>query len=224
LGKDFVEPILSGDWHELELAPRLASVLDMLEVLTLRPLELHAQQLRAAIDAGASLADLQQAAAICSSFSFLNRFVDAFGADIPAESIDRVAFVLDNGFALLVTPNRGKPWRQLADALTRAKHEVLESIRHGPGDAPAELRERIEARVAVHSGAVRRSSGVFPVEVERFVDAIARDGHEVGDEHFAALTQASWSEPAIYEMTFVACVAAGFGRLERAWGILDELE
>src|SRR5262245_8797288 len=128
LGKGFVESILGGDRHALALAPRLTAVLDVLEILTLRPLELHAEQIGAAIEAGAGAADLQQAAAICSSFSFLNRFVDAFGADIPAESVDRVAVVLDNGFALLVAPNRGKPWSQLAETLTRAKHEVLESI------------------------------------------------------------------------------------------------
>jgi alkylhydroperoxidase family enzyme len=220
LGKSFVEPILVADWRSLELAPRLAGVLRFLELLTLRPAELGDEHLRAAIDTGATREDLEQVAAVCSSFSFMNRFVDVFGADLPAESVDRIALVLDKGFGLIVASNRGKPWRRLAADLSAAKQRTLESFRHGPGDAPAELREAIEARVAAASGATRPVAAPLPGEVERFVDTITRDGHEVGDEHFAALIGAGWSEPAIYEIIFVACAAAGFARLERAWARL----
>ncbi len=213
--------MLSERWREAPLRPELAAALRFLEVLSLRPPELRPRQVRAARAAGVPLGGLEHASMVCSSFTIMNRMVDAFGADIPRRTLAHTGAVLDLAGKAMGGLGRVRVREPYAGRRPKPIASLLTAIRQGPGDAPAALRYTIEARIAASTGAERPAAGELPPEVRRYVDKVGQDARLVQDQDVADLKSAGWSEEAIYEMTFVAAAAAAIGRQERAWEVLS---
>lgn len=106
-----------------------------------------------------------------------------------------------------MTTARGR-YRHYVERLTQS---VLTTV--GATDAP--VRRAVEARAAALGGraAAPPTEGV-PAAVERYVDKVARHAYKVTDADVEALTQARYSEDAIFEITLSAALGAALGRLE----------
>ena len=157
---------------------------------------------------------------MCLVFSYMNRMVDAFAADVSPAQAQTLAGMLDKIGGGVERFREAKPWTRFAGRLPAPLQAELEQIRQGEGDCPAELRSAIEARVAGASGGDRSGPTALPDEVAALADTLCADAHGVTDAHIANLKRAGWSEEAIYEMIYVASFAAAVGRMERAVGLL----
>lgn len=214
--------MLGSDWETADLSAELRGTLGYLEALTRRPDSVDRAAVDVALGYGVEPGALEQATLMVALFSYMNRMVDAFGADVTPEQADQIASFLDKAGGGAEFLSRPKPWQRLRGQIPAALTEQLDVIRTGDGDCPAEIRTAIEARVAAESGARRTVAEPLPDEVEALAATLSADAHGVTDGHFADLKAEGWSEEAIYEMVFVASFAAGIGRLERSVAVLAD--
>ena len=171
---------------------------------------------------GIEQVDLEHAIGVCFGFSVMNRMVDAFGADITEAQARRVAFALDHAGRI-----RSRGRRDRKDPPQGPDHPTFvrtlrESIDQVEGDAPPAIRRGIEARVAAEAGAPRSDTPALPSPIADFVDKIGNDVWSLTDGDFVGLQEAGWSEEAIYEFVYVAAIAAGLGRLEVGWQLIED--
>lgn len=211
---------MSEGWREAEVSPELAGALGYLFALTRTPNAVGSAEVEAALARGTSAGALEQATLMAVLFAYMNRMVDAFGADITPEQAERVAGALDTVGGGLGKLSRARPWERLDGQLPQPLADQLAVIRAGPGDAPAPLRADLEAFVASRSGGRREGTPELPAAVEALAVTMAADAHGVTDAHIADLKADGWSEEAIYEMVFVISFAAGVGRMERSVSVL----
>lgn len=214
--------VLSSDWLGADGDAAIMGTLSFLNALTRDPISVDAGTIQMALATGVSAAALEQASLMVMVFSYMNRMVDAFGADVTPEQAEHLAGVLETmgGGAELLS--RERPWERFNGTTPPPLLAQLDVIRTGDGDAPAGLRAAIEADVARRSGGIRDPMPALPPALLRLVDTLVEDAHGVTDEHIDDL-RADWSEEAIYEFIFVASFAAGLGRLERAITLLGRI-
>ena len=83
------------------IAESLKATLGFLEILTLRPTELTADDARAVLHAGVSTDALVDAIAVCALFSAITRYADALDFAVPTTNeFDRAAsMLLKRGYA-----------------------------------------------------------------------------------------------------------------------------
>ena len=217
-----MQAVLSDDWARAEAPAALQATLVYLEALTRAPTAVGPADIDQALAAGVSPGALEQATLMVGLFAYMNRMVDAFGADVTPEQAEVIATRLDTiggGSERLARP---KPWQRQHGALPKRIVEQLALVRSGPGDAPAELRTAVEARVAAASGGQRPAAAPLPASVAALVDVMTADAHGVTDAHIDALKADDWSEEAIYEVVFTASFAACVGRMERSFTLLAD--
>lgn len=77
-----IEAVLS-DWRTAPLNSAMRATLSFLETLTLRPDEVSAQAVVQMREAGVSEAGIEEAIAICMTFSIADRLADTFNFEIP---------------------------------------------------------------------------------------------------------------------------------------------
>jgi uncharacterized peroxidase-related enzyme len=89
------------DFRAAPISESLKATLAFLEILTLRPRELTAQDARAVLDAGVGTEALRDAIAVCALFSIVTRYADALDFAVPtADEFDRAAsMLLKRGYA-----------------------------------------------------------------------------------------------------------------------------
>jgi alkylhydroperoxidase family enzyme len=90
------------------LRAEVAATLVFLEQLALRPDELAAGHVDAALAAGVSRQALREAAAVCGLFSMIARLADAFGWDVPdwERLQQRAPAMLEGGYRLAAVGGR----------------------------------------------------------------------------------------------------------------------
>lgn len=97
-----------ADWRTAPLRPELRAALAFIEVLTLRPDELTAEDAEAAYAAGVSREALHDAATVCAFFNMITRLADSLGWDVP--SSDRLAgrapAMLEGGYSFAAMRRR----------------------------------------------------------------------------------------------------------------------
>lgn len=92
--RPLVDAVLA-DYRAAPISPALQAALAFLEVMTLRPLELSAENARAALRAGVTAAALQDAIAVATVFNIITRYADALGFAMPSRAeFDRAAGML----------------------------------------------------------------------------------------------------------------------------------
>ena len=214
-----METVLSDEWLEAPVDARTMATLRYLEVLTRDPLSVDEGVVRDAVDAGANPGALEQATLMAFLFAYMNRMVDAFGADVSPEQAERLGQFLERAGSGVELVTRVRPWERPGGALPESVIAQLALVRGDEGDSPRDLRIAIEADVARRSGGSRDQPSELPDAVRRLVDVLAEDAHGVTDTHIDDL-RPDWSEEAIYEFIFVASFAAAAGRLERSWTLL----
>jgi uncharacterized peroxidase-related enzyme len=89
------------DFRAAPNSESLKATLAFLEILTLRPMELTAEDARVVLHAGVSSEALRDAIAVCALFSIVTRYADALDFAIPtADEFDRAAsMLLKRGYA-----------------------------------------------------------------------------------------------------------------------------
>ena len=90
-----------ADFRAAPISERLKATLAFLEILTLQPMELTAEDARAVLHAGVSTEALMDAIAVGSLFSIVTRYADALDFAVPtAGEFDRAAsMLLKRGYA-----------------------------------------------------------------------------------------------------------------------------
>ncbi len=83
------------------ISESLKATLAFREILTLRPMELTAEDARAVLHAGVSVEALMDAIAVCALLSIVTRYADALDFAVPtANELDRAAsMLLKRGYA-----------------------------------------------------------------------------------------------------------------------------
>ena len=84
-----------------------------------------------------------------------------------------------------------------------------------------ELRRKVVDRAAGLGGDDRAADGV-PVEIQGYIDKVARHAYKVTDEDILELERAGYSEDHIFEITLGAALGAGLARLDCGMRILKE--
>jgi uncharacterized peroxidase-related enzyme len=90
-----------ADYHTAPISEPLRAALAMLEIMTLRPDEMRGEQVRAALAAGATRRQLEDAAAVAAVFNIVTRYANALGFAIPTDAeFDKAAgMMLKRGYA-----------------------------------------------------------------------------------------------------------------------------
>jgi uncharacterized peroxidase-related enzyme len=90
-----------ADFRTAPVSESLKTTLAFLEIMTLRPMELTAEDARTVLDAGVSAEALLDAIAVGALFSIVTRYADALDFAIPtADEFDRAAsMLLKRGYA-----------------------------------------------------------------------------------------------------------------------------
>jgi uncharacterized peroxidase-related enzyme len=90
-----------ADYHTAPISEALRATLAVLEVMTLRPDELEGRQVRAALAAGATRRQLEDAAAVAAVFNIVTRYANALDFAIPTDAeFDKAAgMMLKRGYA-----------------------------------------------------------------------------------------------------------------------------
>ena len=98
--RSLVDTVIA-DYRTAPISEGLKATLQFLEVMTLRPAELTAENARSVLDAGVSPEALQDAAAVAATFNIITRYANALGFVLPtADEFDRAAtMLLKRGYA-----------------------------------------------------------------------------------------------------------------------------
>jgi uncharacterized peroxidase-related enzyme len=84
-----------ADYRSAPISERLRAALTFLERMTTSPAELSADDARRALDAGVSVEELRDAAAVAAIFNVITRYANALDFDIPSpEEFDKAAVML----------------------------------------------------------------------------------------------------------------------------------
>lgn len=106
--EDWVRRVLEGD-PTVELEPRVATTLEFLRRLTIEPWDLTPAALDPMRQAGVSDAAIEEAIAVCTVFSIIDRLADAF--DFPMSTDKQrgvnVTMLTRLGYAAGVIPGGG---------------------------------------------------------------------------------------------------------------------
>ncbi|MGH6858511.1 MAG: carboxymuconolactone decarboxylase family protein [Methylocella sp.] len=83
------------DYHAVPICKGLKATLEFLEIMTLRPMELTAENAKAVLHAGVSAEALTDAIAVCALFNIVTRYANALDFALPtAKEFDRAASML----------------------------------------------------------------------------------------------------------------------------------
>jgi hypothetical protein len=99
--------------------------------------------------------------------------------------------------------------------------QLRDTVLKSSGVTQTTLRQAVQARVAaVSRGSVEATEDV-PVELQTYLDKVAKHAYKVTDKDVDSLKQAGYSEDAIFELTINAAVAAALVRLECGLQVLQ---
>lgn len=90
-----------ADYRTAPISGALRATMAFLEIMTLRPYDLQAAHAQEAMDAGATRAQLADAAAVAAVFNIITRYADALDFTIPSDAdFDKsAAMLLKRGYA-----------------------------------------------------------------------------------------------------------------------------
>ncbi|NBH11297.1 hypothetical protein GTY80_49680 [Amycolatopsis sp. SID8362] len=90
-----------ADYHTAPVSEPLRATLAVLETMTLRPDDLAGEQVRAALAAGVTRRQLDDAVAVAAVFNIVTRYANALGFAIPtdAEFAEAAGMMLKRGYA-----------------------------------------------------------------------------------------------------------------------------
>jgi uncharacterized peroxidase-related enzyme len=94
IDREVVDAVVK-DYRTAPISPRLMATLMFLETMTRTPDTLGADDARAALEAGVTLDELRDAAAVAAVFNIITRYANALDFEIPsAEEFDKAAGML----------------------------------------------------------------------------------------------------------------------------------
>ena len=100
--------------------------------------------------------------------------------------------------------------------------QLLKAVLTSPGVIDTTTREVIEVFAAAQSDHIHVPIGEIPASLQAYLEKVVRHAYKVTDEDIQDLSQAGYSEEAIFELTVSAALGAGMGRLEQGLAALQE--
>lgn len=100
------------------------------------------------------------------------------------------------------------------------KQELVDAVLRAPGATTPAVRRAVFGR----GKAQGEATGALDEPVASYVEKVARHAYKVTDADVAALTQAGYSDDAVFELTVVAAVGAAMHRLGRGLAALNRTE
>jgi hypothetical protein len=100
--------------------------------------------------------------------------------------------------------------------------QLLKAVLTKPGATRTTAREAVEVFSAAQSDGIYLPIGEIPTSLQVFLEKVVRYAYKVTDDDIQGLSQAGYSEEAIFEITVSAALGAGIGRLERGLMALKE--
>lgn len=210
IDKSVVQAALN-DFRAAPLPDRLKAVLVFLEKLSVRPAEVSAADVRAAVDAGLGREEMEDALAVMTLFIITVRCADTFQfAMLDDRELEKSARrLLAKGYAFGMAKTPPHPDHvSLADALRR---RVLE----GPGVTYPGLRQRM----------AKRASGGPAMEApyDQLAFQIGEAAYKVTEEQVASMVAVAGSDKAAFELIISAAVGAGLWRWDVGMGVLKDV-
>ncbi len=221
LGEDVVDEAFA-DWTQARVRPEVKVTLGMLAKLTTQPLGFCADDIKPLLAAGISPSGIEQAVIVGYIFNYQNRMADALGADVPADKVKRAGAMLNlTGRSMLKDRNSEGEIPSFDGAIPEEIQAMIDAAVDGEGDSDVALRQAVFRRSMTYLGFPATDTDI-PENLVRYVDSIARHAADVTDQDIKDLLDAGWSEADVFEVTVVASIAAGNGRLRIAWSALAE--
>jgi hypothetical protein len=92
---------------------------------------------------------------------------------------------------------------------------LVQSILSIPGESDIGLRRAVAVRaLALGVKFERTGAEEIPSVLERYLDKVLHDAHQVSDADVRALEQGGYSDDAIFELTLSVALGAALGRLD----------
>lgn len=212
-----------ADWRTADIPERTRAALQLLERLTLRPVDLDeafVQQLRAD---GLDDAGMREAANVSFHFNLMNRLSDAFAFNSLDAKQEAFHTQMLNQTGKFLKGKQADPvWVRDVDGqirpteLARARQPLLSA----PGKTSPALRQAVESFVVAEIGFPRSSTLPVPDELTRYLQKLALYAYKITDEDIDALRAAGYEDEAIYEITVTGAFGAALLGVERLFDVL----
>ena len=220
-----MDAVLS-DWRTAEVTPRIQAALELLERMTLRPLEVD-DRLIAQIKSELDDTAIQDTVAIGFHFNWFNRFSDAFDFDIPTPAQRaRLARLMNSAAKLFRHGDSGGEPTTARDARIRptALDKGLENLLSTSGVTSSTLRKQVAhfaAELWRNKNAATLAAEELPLELRDYTRKLALHAYRIMDDEVEALRHAGYGEEAIFELTIVGSYSASLVGVEQTYAAMQ---
>jgi len=212
-----------ADWQTAIVPQKTKAALRLLECLTLRPMKLDVAFVDGLREEGLDDPAMREAANVSFHFNMINRLADAFDFDTLNEKQEAMQTKMLNQVAKRRKGKQADPvWVRDEDGqirpteLSRARKPLLTA----PGKTTPELRQAVEAFVAVQRGQLRHNAPPVPDELTTYLTKLALNAYKITDKDFDALRTAGHEDEAIYEITVTGAFGAALVGVEQLFDVL----
>ena len=212
------------DWKTAVIPQRTRAALQLLECLTLRPMEIDESFVHKLRENELDDPAICTVANISFHFNMMNRLADAFDFDSLDAKQEALHTKMLNQTGKRLKGKQANPvWVRDTDGqfrpteLARARQPLL-SV---PGKTPQVLRQAIEAFIVTQRGHTRTQQALpLPDELTRYLKKLALYAYKITDKDVDSLRTVGYEDEAIYEITVVGAFGAALVGVERLFGVL----
>ena len=199
------------DWRTAPVKTAIRATLSFLETLTLRPEEVSTEAVLQMREAGVSDAGIEEAIAICMTFSIADRLADTFSFEVPdaAAAVKTGEMLLMRGY---VQRSEGRD-----AAMSQSIHETIRRLRESVLTSDGVTSPEERQKIAGWSGHPEQgpASQQLPEPLATIITKVTLHAYKVTDEDIQTLRAAGYSEDAIFELVTSAAVGTAMRRYER---------
>jgi alkylhydroperoxidase family enzyme len=212
-----------ADWQTAVIPEKSRAALRLLECLTLRPMALDESFVQALRDDGLDDPAMREAGNTSFHFNMLNRLSDAFDFEVLNAKQEALHTKMLNQAGKRLKGIQADPvWTRDEDGqirpteLSRARQPLL----NAPGKTSSELRQAVEAFVAIQRGQSRPQTSPVPDELTSYLQKLALTAYKITDKNFNDLRLAGYEDEAIYEITVTGAFGAALVGVEKLFDVL----
>ena len=198
------------DWQKAPVDERTRAALQLVEAMTVRPLEVDAALLGDVRDKGLDDPSIHHAAAICFHFNLMNRLAGAFGFEVPnARQAWYSGILIPFGARVVGSAGHlpavlGEDGRLRPPAVAQTREVLFDAV----GEVDPLRRRCVATRVRGAWSVPDVASPELDPATDAYVAKLARHAYRITDEDIEALRGRGLSDEAIYEITVAGAVEA----------------
>ena len=212
-----------ADWKTAVIPERTHAALQLLECLTLHPMELDKSFVQKLQEDGLDDLAIREVANISFHFNMINRLADAFDFDSLNAQQEALHTKMLNQAGKLRKGKQADPvWIRGNDGQIRPTElaHARQPLLSAPGKTTPALRQAVEAFTVKQRGHTRTHALTIPNELTRYLRKLALYAYKITDKDVDALRAAGYEDEAIYEITIAGAFGAALVGIERLFGIL----